>query len=92
MKRIALFECVGGSFPNKSDFDNYNAHILVTKMLTFHILKNGDRVEMLNLFEIEAVARENDVNTHFKEIICSLIEKLPESCWQKIVEKLNFKR
>lgn len=92
MSRIAIFEGVGGAFPNKSDFEKYNANILITRMLTFHVLKNNDNVNMLQLCEIEAIARENKVNTHLKEMICRVINEIPENCWQKIIEELHFKQ
>jgi hypothetical protein len=84
-----------GAYPNKYDFEKYDAQILVSRILTCHALKDNDNVSMVHLFEMGAIIRENNVHTfdtHFKEMICKIINDIPEDCWQKVVKGLHFKQ
>ncbi|MFN8771204.1 MAG: hypothetical protein ACK5Z5_06595 [Neisseriaceae bacterium] len=89
MKRVAIYKDYWGK-PNKSDFEIYDAQIIVDRLLAYYTLNNKGELRMVHPFQINDIAVRNNVNTHFREIMCQEIEQLPESCWQQVIEELDL--
>ncbi|MFN8771203.1 MAG: hypothetical protein ACK5Z5_06600 [Neisseriaceae bacterium] len=94
MKRIAIFEAPWWirSEPNKSDFEAYDAHILISKSLSYYAINKNNKVTMIHPYQINDIAVRNNINIKFKEFMCQAIDNLPEYCWQQVIEQLHLKQ
>jgi hypothetical protein len=91
MNRIAVFKGDAGTYPKESDFEDYNAHILISRILTCHAVKKNDNVAMIHPYEFESIATSYGISTGYKEFMCQTINNLPENVWQQIINKLWVK-
>lgn len=91
MKRTAILKDYWRR-PTKNDFDTYNAHIIVDRLHAYYILQDDDNLKMIFPYQIDEIAMYNKVDTKFREIMCKVIDDLPEKVWQQLIKELNFKQ
>ncbi|MFN8769457.1 MAG: hypothetical protein ACK5Z5_09490 [Neisseriaceae bacterium] len=90
MKRIAVFKNYYGR-PTKDDFEANDAHILVDRLLAYHVIKPDGKVRMIHPYQIDEVTIRNNMGGCIEKTMCELINNLPETIWQQIIRELNFK-
>lgn len=90
MERIAIFEKYWDR-PTKADFENYNAHILLDRLLIYNVLKPNGTLSMIHSYHFEDIAIRYGINTGYKEFMYQYINDLPEKVWQQALKELNFK-
>lgn len=90
MNRIKIFQNYWGR-PTESDFEHYNAQILLDRLHHYYLLKDDGKPGMIFPYQIDEIARRNNTDTHFKEAMCKVIDDLPEKIWQQVIKELNIR-
>lgn len=92
MDRIVVLKNYWKLKPEISDFETFNADMIMNRLFMLYALTSCNKVEMVQLCQIDEIAKKynyNDYQAHVESMIYDCIAKIPESCWQNIVKEIS---
>ena len=92
--RVSILENWSRVQPELSDFENQKTNLLFSRSFTLYGLTDNEEVKFVFLDALEHLANRHGFKIGIKELLCRMINDIPQDVWDKIIEdlKLNKKR
>ncbi|MFN8771055.1 MAG: hypothetical protein ACK5WP_09365 [Neisseriaceae bacterium] len=78
--------------PRKTDFAKYNSKIVINNSLICYALDNSNTIRLILPHDIETITNDDNFKANYKNMMCKLINDLPEDSWQQVIKELNLKQ
>lgn len=85
MKKVALINEWWKFAPEKEDFKQLEAHLLINQMFAIHFVKNDGKIQMLHPFHLNDIALKYKVQPELRQLLVQFIENLPDEAWQEFL-------